>query len=336
MSHTPKNETRRTVLKIAAASTLSGVLGAWGARRAVAKATHRSLKVAWLPGAVCVAPLPLAKEKGIFAKYNLDVELVPWPMHSPEFLASPTNGQSDAAVTMIHNWLVPIQNGLDVRILTAVQGGCVRVMGSRAAGVTDVAALKGKTLAVGGPPALAKMVFSIILINNGIDPDKDVSWVQVKDEDLAAAFKTGKVQAVGTLDPPGLVLEQTFPDLVEVASNQSGSMKGRSCCVLAAGQGLWKERPLEAASLVMALNEASDYAQAHPDEAAAMFAKSSQFKPDDILKTEKSLAYHTHQRNADIRSDIVLYATDLKRIGVFPADLDVQVYADKAYAQVKC
>jgi ABC-type nitrate/sulfonate/bicarbonate transport system substrate-binding protein len=76
------------------------------------------------------------------------------------------------------------------------------------------------------------------------------------------------------------------------------------------------------------LNEASDYAQAHPEEAAAVFAKSSPFKPDDVLKAEKSLAYHTHQRNKDLRSDVVLYATDLKRIGVFPADLDVQAYAD--------
>jgi NitT/TauT family transport system substrate-binding protein len=280
--------------------------------------------------------LPIAKEKGIFEKYKLDVELVPWPFHSPEFLASPTNGQSDAAVTMIHNWLVPIQKGLDVRILTAVQGGCIRVMGSRNAGVTSLATLKGKTLAVGGPPALAKMVFSIILVNNGLDPNRDVTWVQVADEDLAAAFKSGKVQALGTLDPPGLVLEQNFPDLVEIANNQGGPMTGRSCCVAAAGESLWKNRPLDAAALVMALNEASDYSQAHPDEAATLFAKSSSFKPADVLKTEKSLAYHTHHRNMDMRRDIALYADDLKKIGVFPADLDAQAFADKAYAQVMC
>src|SRR5690606_2665886 len=70
------------------------------------------LKLAWLSGAYCVAPVPLAKELGIFRKYNLDVELLGYDFHTPHFLASPANGESDAAVTMLHNWLFAINDGV--------------------------------------------------------------------------------------------------------------------------------------------------------------------------------------------------------------------------------
>lgn len=339
MSHqTSRSLERRRILKGAVAvGAASLVLGpAAGRALATAPARPTKLKLAWLPGAICVAPLPLAVQQGIFAKHGLDVELQAHAFHDEAFLASPTNGQADAAATMIHNWLPPMQKGLKVKILTSVHGGCIEVLGSRRAGVTSLAKLKGKTIAVGGPPELAKTVYSIILNRNGLDPNKDVSWVQVKDDDLGAAFETGKAQAVGGLGPHAEGLREKFPDLVQIASNQTGPMTATTCCVVAAGESLWRDRPLAAAALAAALNEASDYAAAHPEEAAAAFAESSPYPARHVLAAEKTTGYHVHPTNRNLRRDILAYTEDLKAIGVFPASLDAEAFADQAFVPVIC
>lgn len=322
--------TRRRALGLAAAAPLL-----LGATPRPAKALM-PVKVAWLPGAVCVAPLPVGLEKGIFARHGLDLKLVDHAFHDQAFLESPTNGGSDAAATMIGNWLPEIRKGLPVRVLTAVHGGCVRVLGSAKTGVTRTADLKGKTIAVGGPPELARAVYSVMLVRNGIDPNRDVAWVQVKDEDLEAAFAAGRAHAVGSLDPVVVGLQRRLPHLVEVMNNESGPFEGKGCCVLAAGEALWKDRPEAAAALVMALNEASDYTAAHPEEAAALFAQRSPFPQADVLASMKRTAFHAHHRNMNLRQDMEFYVQGYKDAGLFPADLDVATLVDRAYAPIVC
>ena len=73
---------------------------------------------------------------------------------------------------MIHRWLKPLESGFDVKIVGSSHGGCVRLVGVKAAGVTDLQKLKGKTIGVSDLASPGKNFFSILLNKNGIDADR--------------------------------------------------------------------------------------------------------------------------------------------------------------------
>ncbi|WP_404478899.1 ABC transporter substrate-binding protein [Novosphingobium sp. BL-52-GroH] len=301
---------------------------------------RKSIKIAWLPQAVCIAPVAAAKALGYFDQYNLDVELVGSDFHDDAFIRSPVEGRADAAVTMLHNWILPMANGLPVKLITPVHGGCVRIVGSRRAGITEIADLKGQRLGIPGGRvnSLATMVYSIILLRNGLVPG-DVTFVPVENEDFGKAFAEGTITAAGGIDPPLLMLQERQPDLVEIASNTTGAMAGTSCCVVAAGPSLWRDDPLASLVLSAALARASDWAQAHPDEAAALFAQTSQLPQAAVRKSLAANNYHAHHVAGTpngLAADVTSYAAVLKQIGLLPKTLDPVRFAAEHVDQAIC
>ena len=91
---------RRTLLRGGAAAALAAPLGVFGAQAFPFRAATpgidfsefpicrtassapalsgapRKLKLSWNAGAVCLVPVPVAIDQGIFKKHNLDVELI--------------------------------------------------------------------------------------------------------------------------------------------------------------------------------------------------------------------------------------------------------------------
>jgi NitT/TauT family transport system substrate-binding protein len=71
-------------------------------------------------------------------------------------------------VGLIHRWVKPLEAGLDVKIVGSVHGGCLRLVGVNAAGVTrDVKSLKGKVIGVADLNSPAKQFYGIHLAKRG-------------------------------------------------------------------------------------------------------------------------------------------------------------------------
>lgn len=331
---------RRRFLFSAAALGAMLIAGAGISKKIEPLRHRRKLRIAWLPQAVCVAPVLLAQKKGYFDRFNLDVELVGYDFHTPEFINAAGEGKVDAAVTMLHNWLIPMQQGLPVKLIAPVHGGCVRILGSRRAGITKVADLRGKRFGVPGGRVsdLSTMVYSIILQRNGIEPS-DVQFTSVADENFGKAFAEGAIDAAGGIDPPLLMVQKANPDLVEIASNTSGPMAGTACCVTAAGPTLWRDDPQATAVLSMALALASDDVARNPSEAAALFAASSHF-PEEILRQASTMNdYHAHHiagTPKGLLADVISYVGILQQLKLFPAGLDPAAFARNHVSQVVC
>ena len=110
---------RRSLLRAGAAAALAAPVGVFGAQafpfraatpgidfselpicRTAADApplsgAPRKLKLSWNAGAVCLAPLPVAIDQGIFSKHNLDVELVNYSGSTDQLLEAIATGKSD-------------------------------------------------------------------------------------------------------------------------------------------------------------------------------------------------------------------------------------------------
>jgi len=123
----------------------------------------RQLKLAWNANAACTVAAPIAKERGIFAGHNLDVDFVNFGGSTDQLLEAIATGKADAGLGLALRWLKPLEQGFDVRITAGVHGGCIRLLGSKAVNIDNVESLRGKAIGISDQASPAKNFFSIFL-----------------------------------------------------------------------------------------------------------------------------------------------------------------------------
>ena len=167
---------------------------------------RRKLKLSFNANAICTVGVPVAKEKGIFERYNLDVDVTNFGGSTDQLLEAIATGKADAGVGMALRWLKPLEQGFDVRITGATHGGCMRLFALKGGSVRTVADLKGKTLGVTDMAAPDKNFFGILAAKAGVDPEKDIAYRVFPGDLLAEALKRGEVQAFALGDPLASIL----------------------------------------------------------------------------------------------------------------------------------
>src|SRR5256886_14903347 len=192
----------------------------------------RALTLAWNATSICTAAAPVAKEQGIFAKHNLDVDFINFGGSTEQLLEAIATGKADAGIGMALRWLKPLEQGFDVRITTGVHGGCIRLLGSKAANIDSLESLRGKSIAISDQASPAQNFCSIALAKKGIDPVRDVDWRQYPSDLLALAVEKGEAQAL-TDNDPRTYLWLKGGKFTEVVTNIPGDFSDGGCCGLA-------------------------------------------------------------------------------------------------------
>ncbi|MEJ8814825.1 ABC transporter substrate-binding protein [Variovorax ureilyticus] len=312
---------RRGVLRTGGAAA---VVAASGLITTRAWSQQRKLTFAWNASAFCLSPVVVAQERGFFEKNGLQVDLINYTGSTDQLLESLATAKADAAVGMIHRWLKPLESGFDVKIVGSSHGGCVRLVGVKEAGVTDLQKLKGRTIGVSDIASPGKNFFSILLKKNGIDADKDVTWRQYPADLLDIAVNKGEIQAIADGDPTLYLIEKRNKGRYqEIASNLSGEYKDKVCCIVGArGELVRNEKPV-VASLVRAIVQASDFVAENPNESARLFAKYSPKVPvEDLQALLGTLTHGHHPTGKSLRDEVEFYARDFKSVGVLKQNTD--------------
>jgi len=333
MTTTPSGIPRRAVLRAAGAAAL----GAPAIIASRAFAANRRLTFAWNANAFCLTPIVAAVERGYFERNGLDVELVNYTGSTDQLLESLSTGKADAAVGMIHRWLKPLEAGFDVKIVGSSHGGCERLLGARAAGVTSLQQLKGRTIGVSDLASPGKNFFSILLKKNGIDPERDVAWRQYPANLLGVAVDKGEIQAIADGDPNLYLIEKHAGGAAyaELATNLSGEYANRVCCVVGARGELVRQDKPTVAALARAILQASDFTAENPNEAAKIFAKySPNIAPDELRKLYATLTHHHHPTGPQLRDELEFYARDFQTAGVLKKSTDPARFAQYIFADV--
>ncbi len=220
-----------------------------------------SVRVAYVP-IMKFATLYVAAERGLFAKYGLDVD-IERVASGTEAIAFLTEGQIDvggiAIVTSLWNgW----NQGLDIRIiapgaLEPFENSPTQLIASAelvADGtITDVASLAGQTVAVAGGPGSGGEYLLSKALELGDLTIRDVETVNIGNADMPAAFENGAI-AAGILGSPfaDQVINNGFGETL-AADLTPGLMT-----VAFVGSGRFvTERPEVAARFVLALTEAA-------------------------------------------------------------------------------
>lgn len=349
---------RRALLRGSAAAALAAPLGVWGANafpgrpapaidfsefpicRASSEApaltgAPRKLKISWNANAICGVTLPVAIDHGFFQKQNLDVELVNFSGATDQLLEAIATGKSDAGIGMALRWLKPLEQGFDVKIVTGTHGGCLRAIAPVNSGITKVADLKGKTVAVGDLTGPDKNFFSIQLAKQGIDPITEVEWRQYPGNLLRLAVEKGEVQALMASDPIAYLWLKDGA-FREIGSNLDGPYKDISCCIVGVRGSLIRDEPQVARGIAVGLRDAAMFITQNPDKAAASYLP---YAPktateDDLRSLVRYHTHHHHPAGDQLKRELKGYADDLKLVSVFKPSTDTAKFAERIYANV--
>ena len=294
----------------------------------------RQLKLAWNANAACTVAAPVAKERGIFAKHNLDVDFVNFGGSTDQLLEAIATGKADAGLGLALRWLKPLEQGFDVRITTGVHGGCIRLLGSKAANIDNLESLRGKAIAISDQASPAKNFFSIFLAKRGIDPAQDVEWRQYPANLEALAVDKGEVQALAEIDPlPYLWLKEG--KLNEIATNLSGEFADRTCCILAIRGSLIRSELAVASALTRSILEAADRVASDPTDAAAIYSGyGGRGSVEDLAAMYRSHTHHNHPTGATLKKQLLLYTDELKAVNVIKKSTDSTKFAERIYFDV--
>ena len=346
---------RRSVLSFAGAIGAAAPFGIFGAARALTTPPYipgellicraaasgeelqgppRQIKLAWNANAACTVAAAVAKERGIFAKHNLDVEFFNFGGSTDQLLEAIATGKADAGLGLALRWLKPLEQGFDVRITTGVHGGCIRLLGSKIANIESLESLRGKAIGISDQASPAKNFSAIFLAKNGIDPVQDIEWRQYPANLLALAVDKGEVQAIAEIDPlPYFWLKDG--KLNEIFTNLSGEFADRTCCVLAIRGSLIRSELPVAAALTRSILEGADRVANDPADAAVVYSGyGGKGSVEDLAAMYRSHTHHNHPVGANLKKQLVLYTDELKAVNVIKKSTDSAKFAERIYLDV--
>jgi NitT/TauT family transport system substrate-binding protein len=300
-----------------------------------APALLKKIRFAVNASALCIAPVFLGKEKGVFERYGLDVDCVNFGSSSEALIEAIATGKAEGGVGMALRWLKPLEQGFDVKITAGTHGGCSRLIAPVSSGVKTLADLKGKAIGISDQNSPGKHFFAILLLKEGIDPVREVEWKQYPGEFLSLAAQKGEVAAIADGDPKAWrwIKEGKF---VQVASNLDHGFEHRVCCIVGLSGKLVREDRATAAALTRALIEAQELTVARPRDAAAVYLKNAPpgWDVEDISTVLNEETHDHHPIGVALEREIALYAEELKAIQVFKPSTDPAKFAKKVYADV--
>ena len=322
---------RRGMLRGVGALGIAGSLGVAASQsfgQVALKGPAKKVRIAWTEVAACHSPVAFGVGRGFYARHNLDVELFFQGASGQTLIHALATNKADVGVGLVLDFLKPLEQGFDIRLVVGTHGGCQRLLASKPSGIRTIQDLKGHTISVADLAGPAKLSFSVNLAKAGIDPDTQVTWRAFPWDLVGEAVKRGDAQALAQFDPWAYTYRKEF-DLVQIADTQTGIYQDRVCCVIGANGPFLKANRDTVRRLAEASLEVHEYAANHPDEVAKYYFDT--YKPHislaDLTEDLSSMVYHNHPIGQPLIQNVKDSLDDLKLIKVIPADADTNELA---------
>jgi len=229
----------------------------------------------------------VAMEQGFFKKHHLNAKLQLISLNSvlPAALQSNSVQIAGPSVSVV---LQAVENGLD---LVALCGGAstsrdatnYAVLAGAKSGVGSPDDLGGKKIGVPGLGATLHILGREWLNGRGVDYHK-VTFIEVPFPQMNDVLKAGTVDAVISADPmTARILESGNGKLLSYFLKDVPT--GLPTSLYSATRTWAKANPQAVTEFREALQEASDFIQANPDQARAAVSKYIKFPPEILAKT---------------------------------------------------
>ena len=221
----------------------------------------------------------VAQEQGYFKKHGVDAKLVQTE-GGPSMIQAVSGGQADFAYGTDLTTVSNLGSNPDLASLGVVgqsDTNFFTVWSKKVKAASDI-----KTMAV--VPGSAAYMTDKYLKSQGIDP-KSIRFVTAAFPDIPAIINRGDADATVAIQPwADRIVSQAGGKIV----GDIGDFGAYYALWLSTSNKWLANHQTEAAGVFGALNDASKYIQAHPDEAAALASKKLGMPPEQALTVLKS------------------------------------------------
>ena len=213
----------------------------------------------------CSSGTSIAEHLGYYEDAGLKVEGV----KSDSYVEALGTGKVQAAVCHIATVLVPITNGVDIAIVSGAHIGCKSLYvlaDSEYAGTED---LKGTAIAVpNGIGASDYNITSLMLDDDGINPQTDVTLTQVAADACIAAMQREEISAALLSDvyAYSMVKDGTLKCISSMFDSDYSDTS--LCCAINMSGAFVRENPIHAKKMVQAIQKAMCWMRENPEENA--------------------------------------------------------------------
>jgi NitT/TauT family transport system substrate-binding protein len=215
------------------------------------------------------AAIFVAKAKGMFEKYGLNIQLTQFAAGGP-IMQQMGAGTLDLGFAGVPPVISAIDNGATVKIVASLQGNGSGIVVGKSSGIAKVADLKGKKIAVPSKGSIQDIMLRQLLKDNNINYDKDVTVSNMPVGQMPQAISAGSIDAAFTWEP--YVSMTAMQDLGTVFLRSEQIMRDHPCCCVATSTTMIQQYPDTLKAFFKALKEATDFVLNNPTETAQIIS----------------------------------------------------------------
>ena len=289
------------------------------------------LKVAYSPS-LCQAPLHIAVELGFFEQEGIAPENI--QVEAAHVMEAAGAGQVDVGFGLIGKFLLPIENGLNIKFTAGIHTGCIKLLAPADSDIQTVADLKGKRIGVTGLAGAETIVTKRALAKEGISfdmRDPEVEFLVFAGSDLGQALESGAIDAFAVGDPNASQYQEQYGLRVIIDTASSEGFKDEYCCGAWVTEKLASEHPDIAAAFTRAILRASVWVNDHPEETAQLQIDKDYVAGDASFNASVLSAYNYIPSVQGGYDAILLSVEQLTDIGILKAGTDAREFSDRSY-----
>ncbi len=290
----------------------AGLLGL-GSGRAAAEPPPETTRIRLVhrTDALCNSPQYVA-EGLLRAEGFTEVEYIKAPGGNPAEKAL-ASGEAHMTLQFAVALILRVEAGDPVVALAGGHAGCYELFGSER--VRAIRDLRGKAVAVPARSSTPGLLLALMLAHVGLDPRKDVQWVERPAAEQVQLLAEGKIDAFLAFPPTSLELRAKKIGRVLLNTMMDRPWSQYLCCVLVGNRDFVAKHPAATKRAVRAILKAADLCAVEPDRAArSLVDKGFTGNYDYALQTMKEIPYG-QWRQFDPEDTIRFYALRLHEAG---------------------
>ncbi|MEE8703428.1 MAG: ABC transporter substrate-binding protein [Olsenella sp.] len=286
---------------------------------------------------MCAAPMHIAAINGYFDQVGLKWESVPLGDNSSlDIVAS---GKADISYDLLQTLVQRIANGLDYQVISGVHYGCIKIVASKASGITDVSGLKGKKIGVptslGSDPAV---MLQRVLTNEGIGCTADNMEVDMQvfqNSDLEASLTNGSIDAFVSWDPYASLVSKNDGCPIIWDQTTGELTKDEYCCFVGCTTAFKNDHTDELKKVCEALQMACDYIVQDPANAVKLMVDNNYVSLKDQELAAKLLASYKYGLATKKGKESFRHcAQQLSDLGIISLKQSIDDFTDDHYPTV--
>jgi NitT/TauT family transport system substrate-binding protein len=311
---TPQNVgwDRRDFVKRLTALAGSAALLGYDPRLAIAEPPPETTKLRLIDDrTTCIAPAFLAKAL-LKSEGFTDVRYL--RAQGAGLYAAVAAGDADIAMGFVSAIATRLDAGDPLLVLAGVHLGCFELFATdRVRAIHD---LKGKTVAVLSRGSSQYLYLSSMAAYVGLDPVKDIRWVEHSYTESMGLLAEGKVDAFLTFPPYAQELRAKRIGHVVVNGSTDMPWSQYYCCMLLGNRDFVRKHPAATKRVVRAILKATDLCAQEPERAARLIVDNGYAsRYDYTVQTLKEVPYGVW-RTYNPEDTLRFYAIRLHEVGM--------------------